>query len=289
LEVIIQYIVNGLLLGGVYALCALSLAVIYKSTQIFNFAVGEIMAFGMFIAWSMMAFGIPVFASILIAIVATTLLGWLIERIALRPLIGQPIIASIMATFALLYILRGILLIIWRGLTSRYPQPLPGSNIKLGQIVFSNDLTWIFAISVVTIIAIVLFFQRTKLGLAMRASAEHQQLAQARGIPVSMVFSVTWMLAAFVCAIAGIFVAYRLGVSLEVSTVGLAAFPAVLLGGIDSIGGALVGGMIIGLSVSLTSGLIDPAMSNIAPFVILLIILLFKTEGLFGQKRIERI
>jgi len=289
LDLLLQYIVNGLLLGGVYALCAVSIAIIYKSTQIFNFAVGEIMAFGMFVAWSMMNAGIPMVLSILIAILATTALGWLIERGALRPLIGQPLIASIMATFALLYILRGVLLIAWRGLTSRFPMPLPGSNFQLGPIVFSNDLTWIFIITVITIIAVLLFFQRTKMGLGMRASAEHQQLAQARGIPVTLVFSVTWMIAAFVCAIAGIFVSYRLGVSLEISTVGLAAFPAVLLGGIDSIGGALVGGLVIGLAISLTSGLISPAASSIAPFVILLIVLMFKTEGLFGQTRIERI
>jgi branched-chain amino acid transport system permease protein len=289
LELVLQYIVNGLLIGGVYALSALSIVIIYKSTQVFNFAVGEIMAAGMFIAWSAMQLGLPALVAIPLAIILMALVGWLIERTSLRPLIGQPLIASVMATFALLFIMRALMLIIWRGQSSKYTDPLPGANWQIGQITFSNELTWTFVIAIVTVIAVVLIFQRTKVGLGMRAAAEHQQLAQARGIPVKNMFSVTWMLSAAVCGIAGIFLSYRLGVSLQNSTVGIAAFPAVLLGGLESIPGALVGGLIIGLSISLTAGLISPAAAEIAPFVILLLILLIKTEGLFGLQRIERI
>jgi branched-chain amino acid transport system permease protein len=289
MELILQYIVNGILIGGVYALTALSIVIIYKSTQVFNFAVGEMMAIGMFIAWSAMQFGIPAAAAIPLAIISMALLGWLIERTALRPLIGQPLIASIMATFALLFIMRSLMLMIWKGQSSKYPDPLPGGNLQIGSITFSNELTWTFVITIITVIAVVLIFQKTKIGLGMRASAEHQQLAQARGIPVKKMFSVTWMLSTAVCGIAGIFLSYRLGVSLENSTVGIAAFPAVLLGGLESIPGALIGGLIIGLSISLTAGLISPAAAQIAPFVILLLILMIKTEGLFGLQRIERI
>lgn len=286
---VLQYIVNGLLLGGVYALSALSIVIIYKSTQVFNFAVGELMAVGMFIAWSAMQLGLPALIAIPLAVALMMGVGWLVERTSLRPLIGQPLIASIMSTFALLFIMRALMLIIWKGQSSMYPDPLPGANWQLGQINFSNELTWTFVIAIITVIAVVLIFQRTKVGLGMRAAAEHQQLAQARGIPVKTMFSVTWMLSAAVCGIAGIFLSYRLGVSLENSTVGIAAFPAVLLGGLESIPGALIGGLIIGLSISLTSGLISPAAAQIAPFVILLLILLIKPEGLFGLQRIERI
>jgi branched-chain amino acid transport system permease protein len=289
LELVLQYIVNGLLIGGVYALSALSIVIIYKSTQVFNFAVGEMMAAGMFIAWSAMQFGVPALVAIPLAIVLMGLVGWVIERTSLRPLIGQPLIASIMATFALLFIMRALMLIIWRGQSSKYPDPLPGANWQIGAITFSNELSWTFVIAIITVIAVVVIFQRTKVGLGMRAAAEHQQLAQARGIPVKNMFSVTWMLSAAVCGIAGIFLSYRLGVSLENSTVGIAAFPAVLLGGLESIPGALIGGLIIGLSISLTAGLISPAAAQIAPFVILLLILMIKTEGLFGLQRIERI
>lgn len=289
MELVLQYIVNGLLIGGVYALSALSIVIIYKSTQVFNFAVGEMMAAGMFIAWSAMQLGLPALIAIPGAIALMAGVGWLIERTSLRPLIGQPLIASIMATFALLFILRSLMLIIWRGQSSAYPDPLPGANWQISQITFSNELTWTFVIAIITVIAVVLIFQRTQVGLGMRAAAEHQQLAQARGIPVKNMFSVTWMLSAAVCGIAGIFLSYRLGVSLENSTVGIAAFPAVLLGGLESIPGALIGGLIIGLSISLTAGLISPAAAQIAPFVILLLILLIKTEGLFGLQRIERI
>jgi branched-chain amino acid transport system permease protein len=289
LDLVIQYIVNGLLIGGVYALAALSVVIIYKATQVFNFAVGEMMAVGMFIAWSVMEMGIPALVAIPAAVLLMALLGWLIERSSLRPLIGQPLIASVMATFALLFILRSLMLIIWRGQSSKYPEPLPGGNWQFGTITFSGELTWTFIIAIATVIAVVLIFQRTRIGLGMRAAAEHQQLAQARGIPVKNMFSVTWMLATAVCGVSGIFLAYRLGVSLENSTVGIAAFPAVLLGGLESIPGALVGGLVIGLSISLTAGLISPAAAQIAPFVILLLILMIKTEGLFGLQRIERI
>lgn len=289
MDLLLQFIVNGLLLGGVYALCSMSLAIIYKATQVFNFAVGQIMVVGMFLAWSLMEMGAPILISIPGAVLITIGVGWVIERVAMRPLIGKPLFTSIMATFALIFILQGLMLLVWRGTAVMYPMPLPGENLQIGPILMAKELVWIFAITMLSVGIVFLFFQRTRTGLAMRAAAEHQQLAQVRGIPVSWVFSVTWMLAAAVCALGGIFVAYRLGVTMEVSAVGLAAFPAVLLGGIESIPGALVGGLIIGLSISLTSGLINPVAATIAPFVILLLILLFKTEGLFGLKTIERI
>ena len=180
MDLVIQYIVNGLLIGGVYALAASSVVVIYKATQVFNFAVGEMMAVGMFIAWSVMEMGIPALIAIPAAVLLMALLGWLIERSSLRPLIGQPLIASVMATFALLFILRALMLIIWRGQSSKYPEPLPGVNWQIGTITFSMELTWTFVIAIVTIIAVVLIFQRTRIGLGMRAAAEHQQLAQAQ-------------------------------------------------------------------------------------------------------------
>lgn len=288
-DILLQLIVNGLMIGGVYAISAMSLAIIYKATQVFNFAAGEIMTVGMFTAFSLMQFGLPLWISAPIAVAVTVVLGLAMERGIMRRLIGQPIFASVMATFGMLFVLRGLQLIIWKGVQARYEFPLPGENIKIGQIVISNDLTWTFVMAALAVVFVAIFFNRTKVGLGMRASAEQQQLAQARGIPVSWILSVTWMLAAAICGVAGVFVSYRLGVNYEVSSVGLAAFPAVLLGGIESIPGALVGGIIVGLAISLTAGLISPAAATIAPFIILLIVLMFRTEGLFGEERIERI
>lgn len=289
MEFVLQLIVNGILIGGIYALSAMGLAIIYKSTQVFNFAAGQMMAFGMFTAYTFMVIGIPLFLSIILGIFCSILLGWIIERSSLRPLLGQPLIASIMATFAILYVLRGVMLLAWQGGGLRYPVALPGTNPQIGPIIMSNELVWTFAMATLAVILVFIFFQRTDIGLGMRAAAEHQQLAQVRGIPVGLMYSVTWMLAAAVCAVAGIFVAFRLGISPSVADIGLASFPAVLLGGVESVPGALVGGVIIGLAVSLTSGLINPAAASIAPFVLLLIILIIKPEGLWGLKRIERI
>jgi branched-chain amino acid transport system permease protein len=289
LENLIQFIVNGLLIGGVYALGALSLAVIYKSSGIFNFAVGEIMVVGMYSAWALMGLGIPVWICIVGGVIISSLLGFVIERGAMRPLIGQPIFSAILATFAVGFTLKGILLMIWRGTVSKYPVDLPGGRWAVGPITMSSELVWTFAVAVVVVVFVVIFFQRTKAGLGMRATAENQRLAQVRGIPVGIIFSMSWILSAAICGVAGIFISYRLGVAMDVSGVGLAALPAVLLGGLESIPGALLGGLIVGLAVSLTSGYLDPATATIAPFVILLLVLLVKTEGIFGLKRIERI
>lgn len=237
MENLLQFIVNGLLIGGVYALGAMSLAIIYKSTQVFNFAVGEFMVLGMYITWSLMQTGIPAWACILLGILFTILVGWISERWALRPLLGQPVMASIMATFALMFILRAIILFFWQGLQQAYPVPLPGENIKVGHIVMSLEMVWIFIMAMVTVAIVFFIYQRTKIGLGMRAAAEDQQLAQVRGTPVGFMFSITWMIAAAVCGVAGIFVAYRLGISTDNASIGLAAFPAVLLGGIESIPG----------------------------------------------------
>lgn len=289
MENLLQFIINGLLIGGVYALGAVSLAIIFKATGLFNFAVGEIMVVGMFTAWSFMGLGVPIWFSIIAGIIVTIILGFVIERIALRPLIGQPIMSSVLATFGIMFMLKGLILIIWRGSVSRYPIDLPGKNIQVAGLTMSNELVWTFGVVIVVMILVTLFFQFTKAGLGMRATAEDQRLAQVRGIPVGTIFSISWMLSAAVCGVGGIFVAYRLGVTMDVTSVGLAAFPAVLLGGLDSIQGALIGGLIVGLAISLTSGLISPAVASISPFIILLLVLFVKTEGLFGLKRIERI
>lgn len=277
------------MLGGVYALIAIGIVLIYKATRVFNFAVGELMLVGAFVAWTMMQVGLPPLLAIGVAMVASAILGFLIQRLALERLIGQPILASIMATLALVFILRGLSLIVWKGMTRSYPHFLPGSPVKIGMISMSHELLWVFAISIVTFGIVALIFQRTKIGLGMRATAEDHQLAQARGIPVKVAFIVAWALAAMIAAIGGILLGIRLGVSLPLADMGLTAFAAVLLGGCESIPGALIGGLIIGLAQSLAGGLIEPTVGQIAPFIVLLLVLIFRTEGLFGLERIERI
>ena len=290
MEAVLQYIANGLMVGGIYALIALGIVLVYKSTSVFNFAIGQMMMFGAFFFWMCTEqFGLPIWAGIVLALIGTVIVGLLIERFTLRPLIGQPLLSAVLVTLALAYFLNGVAMGIWGPYPQALPDFLPGAPVSIGGIVFAHDLLWSFFLAMAIFVVLLLFYQRTRVGLAMRATAESHDIAQARGINVRTIFSLSWAICGVVAAVGGMLLAYRLGVSQFLSLVGLKAFPVVLLGGLDSIGGALVGGLIVGLAENLAGGLIAPWMMEITPYIILLLVLIFRPEGLFGLKRIERI
>lgn len=290
MESVLQYMANGLMVGGIYSLIALGIVLVYKSTSVFNFAIGQMMMFGAFFFWMFMEqVGLPIWVSLLLALVGSMGVGLLIERFTLRPLIGQPLLSSVLVTLALVYFLNGIAMGIWGAYQQRLPEFLPGSPVSVGGIVFSHDLLWSFFLAMALFVILLLFYQRTRLGLAMRATAESHEVAQARGINVRTIFSVSWALCGLIAAVGGMLLAYRMGVSQFLSLVGLRAFPAVLLGGLDSIAGALVGGLIVGVLENLAGGLIAPWMMEITPYIVLLLVLTIRPQGLFGLKRIERI
>jgi branched-chain amino acid transport system permease protein len=288
----LQFCINGILVGGVYALLALGIVLIYKSTRVFNFAVGEMLTLGGFVLYFFMTiFKCPVWIGLPLAFFAALLIGLGIERLTLRPLIGQPILAAIMATLALSLILRGIIFITFGSPTVPFPSKiLPQKTVLFGELFFPLDLVFTFLIAMLVFILLSLFFKFTKTGMFMRATAESHETAQATGIQVERIFGITWGIASLTATIGGILLADRIGLGLS-SLPGLAlkAFPAVLFGGLESIGGAILGGIIIGILESLVGGYVDPKFSEITPYVVLLIILLFRPEGLFGLKRIERI
>jgi len=290
MQAVLQYIANGFMVGGIYALIALGIVLVYKSTSVFNFAIGQMMMLGAFFLWTCAeVFHWPIWISLIVAAAGGVGVGMLIERLTLRPLIGQPLLSSVLATLALSYFLNGLAIGIWGAYQERLPDFLPGENVTVGGIVFSNDLLWSFMIAIVLFIALLIFYQRTKTGLLMRATAESHLVAQARGIKVRNIFSWSWALCGFVAAVGGMMLAIRLGVSQFISLVGLKAFPAVLFGGLESIPGAVVGGLSVGILENLAGGLIAPWMMEITPYIILLLVLIFRPEGLFGEKRIERI
>ncbi|MDY6969201.1 MAG: branched-chain amino acid ABC transporter permease [Spirochaetota bacterium] len=287
-----QFLANGFMVGGVYALLALGIVLIYKSTQVFNFAVGELVLIGGFACLSLVAWlNLPVWLSFPLALVIAIGLGFLIERLTLRPLIGQPILASIMATLALSLLLRGIMLFFWGASTIAFPHKiLPGSPVSVGPITFSHELLWAFLIFIIVFLLLLIFFQKSKMGLFMRATAESHQIAQSTGINVKFIFGTTWGIAAMIAGMAGILLGSRLGLGVgSTPLVAFKAFPAVIFGGLESIPGAIIGGLLVGILENLAGGLIDPVVAEITPYIVLLIVLIFKPEGLFGLKRIERI
>ena len=197
--------------------------------------------------------------------------------------------SALMATLALAYLTQGVILAAWQGKVYVFPEFLPTGSINLGSIIIDSELLWPFIIVMLLFGGFGIFFARTKVGLGMRATAEDHQLAQLKGINVKFVFALTWAIAGVLGAIAGILLGHRLGISLSLAFVGFRVIPVVLLGGLDSITGAIIGGLIIGIVERLVAGYFDPWLMNIAPFVVLLIIMIIRPEGLLGQKRIERV
>lgn len=285
----LQFLANGFMTGGVYALIALSLVMVLKATGIFNFAIGELLVIGGFLCWTFVEIGLNPWLSVVIGLAIAAIVGLLIERLALRPLIGQPILAPIMVTLALAYLIKGVVLLAWGGQLQTFPRFLPGSPVWLGDVVLSHELVWCFFIAMFIFGLFVWFFQRTRIGLAMRATAEGHQVAQARGIPVRQVFAITWAIGAMIACAGGFLVGYKIGLDVPLAGVGLKAFPAVLFGGLDSIPGAIIGGLAVGIIEALVGGLVQPTLGAVSPFIVLLLVLIVRPDGLFGLRRIERI
>jgi branched-chain amino acid transport system permease protein len=299
-----QFAVSGLLAGGPIALTALGLVLIFKSSYIFNFAHGQMLLMGALITWWFaVEHGLPLWLSIALALGLSALLGLAIERLTLRPMTGQPLLSIILMTLGLSQVLQGLALLLFGGAQRNFPQMFSAANpYQLVTpfafddnpivIVLKQNLVWSFVVAMLGVILISAFFRFTRTGLAMRGTSEDHELAQSLGLRIHRIFGLSWALAGAVATTAGILLATSSGLDLSLAVVVLAAFPAVLLGGLDSIPGAIVGGLIIGLSqgvVSASKAQWVRGTAEIVPYIVLLIVLLRRPEGLFGQKRIERI
>lgn len=292
MESFLQYLGNGILNGGIYALIGIGLVLIYKASGIFNFAVGQMLLVGAFATWAFLDwFELPVWLSVLLAMPVAVLTGLIIERLVIRPLIGQPVLAAVMALLALSVLLRGVFAFIFGPATVGYPEAvLPRTPVSIDGASFSGELAWGFLVAIVVFGLVALFFYRGRTGLAMRATAEDHQLAQATGISVKRIFALVWVAATLVAAVGGIIIGSKLGIGVNYTPLlGLTVIPVVLFGGLDSIKGCLIAGLVVGVLQSLVGGYVDPNLMSITPYAILLLVLLFRPYGLFGQKRIERI
>ena len=303
-QLVPQFAITGLLAGGPIALTALGLVLIFKSSYIFNFAQGQLLLMGALITWWLtMERGLPLWMAIVVALVLSALLGLAIERLTLRPMTGQPLLSIILMTLALSQVLQGLALLLFGGVQRNFPQIFSAANPyrittpfvfndKPIVVILKQNLTWSFVVAVLGVLIIGAFFKFTRTGLAMRGTSEDHELAQSIGLRIHRIFGLSWALAGVVATVGGILLATSSGLDLSLSVVVLAAFPAVLLGGLESIPGTIVGGLMIGLSQGLVAASKVSIVRNAAeimPYVVLLIVLIFRPEGLFGQKRIERI
>ena len=291
----LQFLANGIMIGGIYGLVALGLVLIYKSSRVLNLAHGF---FLMILAWLCWSFaeqlGLPIWLSILSVLAVAVLAGLGVERFVLRPLIGQPILAIIIVTLALGYFLEGVAIMAWGADTKGMPEFIPREAIWLGTVSIEQHYIWAFGTAIFLFLLLLLFFRYTKWGLGMQIVSEDQQLARSLGISVKNVFAQTWAFALVMAAISGILWASLHAVSNFNAIIGLTkALPVMLLGGLESLPGALVGGIIVGVFECVGGGYIDPLVgggtSDVIPLILMLLILLIRPAGIFGWKRIERI
>jgi branched-chain amino acid transport system permease protein len=292
----LQLGITGLSLGMVYALIAIGFVIILKCSNAFNIAQGHFVMLGGYLGYTFLVTAhLPVWASILAAIVVAVLMGIIIERLALRPLIGQPVLAIVMMTIALATVIEGIAILAWGGEYKTYHDVLPVINLKIGEISIPPESLIGLIVSAVVVAILMVIFRFTKAGLAMRGTAEDEQVVRSSGIRVTMVYALAWVIACVVGVVGGILLGGVSGVMTPLADIGLKAMAVVILGGLDSVGGAIIAGLILGVSENLAAGYLDPLMpsggglANIFPFLVMIVVLIIRPHGLFGLKRIERI
>ncbi len=291
----LQLVINGLVVGSVYALVALGFVIIFKSTSVVNFAQGEFLLLGAYISLAVVAqFNVPFWIALIITLLFSVALGMLIERLILRPMIGEPVISVIMVTLGLSSVLKAIVQGIWGTDTRPFPEIFPSTPVQIGPLPVSQGYLYSVGCVAILLLLFTLFFKYSRAGIAMRATAFSQQVAQSMGISVRRMFALAWAIAAVVSAIGGILLGgVRGGVDAALAAIGLKVIPVVILGGLDSIIGAIVGGLLVGVLENLAGGYLDPlfggGVKEVAPFVILVLILMIRPYGLFGKVHIDRV
>ncbi len=295
MELFLQLLLNGLVVGGIYALVALGFVIIYKSSGLLNFAQGEFLMLGAYVCLAILEeTRVPFVAAFLLTLVFSVALGLLLERVVLRPLLGQPLISVIMVTLGLSSVLKAVVQALWGSHTRPFPPVFATEPVMLGPLPVSQGYLWSLGCVALLLVLLTLFFRFTRLGLAMRATAFSQQVALSMGIPVRRIFALSWSIAAAVSAAGGMLLgAMRGGVDGSLAFYGLKVIPVVILGGMDSISGAIAGGLIIGVLENFSGGYLDPLVGggakDVAPFVALVLILMVKPHGLFGTAHARRV
>jgi branched-chain amino acid transport system permease protein len=290
---LLQFVITGITVGMVYSLIALGFVLVWKSSGVANLALGQLVLISSWFAYGMLVqVGLPTWFGLIMVVVFALLLGWIIERFILRPLIAQPILSLITVTLGLAFFLEGLVTFIWP--KSLAPLPiLPQQVVHIGTAVVSMEYILAAAISLVLFILLSLYFKYNKMGIAMRATADDQLAVQACGIPVTKIFSRSWMFACVLAATGGILMSSIGGITYNLINTGLKAFSVVILGGLDSFLGAMVAGPIIGLAENVGGGYLTPltwpGVKDVIPFIIIIIVMFIKPYGLFGEERIERI
>jgi branched-chain amino acid transport system permease protein len=285
---------NGILIGLMYSLIAMGFVLVYKATDAINFAQGEfVMIAGFVVAVALGVYGAPLWLAVAVGLAGMVGFGFGLERVMLRPLIGRPVVAVIMATIGLAAVLRGVGPLTWGAETRSLPLPISDEPFVWGPLFIPPIQLLGAVVSLLFLAAFGWFFLRSRKGIAMRAVADSQQVAMAMGINVERYFALAWAMTGVVSALGGIIWGSLIGVDVHLALVGFKVFPVVILGGLDSIPGAIVGGLIIGIVENVAAGYIDPYVGggtkDFVPYVLMIVALMVRPYGIFGKQIIERI
>jgi branched-chain amino acid transport system permease protein len=294
-NLLLQLVLNGLIVGTLYGVVAMCFVLIYKASQVVNFAQGEFLLIGAWVCWWLLTtYQIPFVWGFLITLAFMMLFGILLQVVVLRPMIGEPIISVIMVTIGLSIFFQAAMKWAFGVFAQPFPPIFERASVDVLGLEVKTAYVLSMAVSVVIMAGFAYFFKFTRLGLAMRATAFDQQVAQSLGISIRQVFAMAWAISAMVSTVAGVVVGMVNGVSSALSFFGIKVFPAVILGGLDSVIGGVVGGLIVGLLENLAH-FVDSQylhwgnMYEIAPFYVLVLILMIRPYGLFGTRDIERV
>lgn len=281
---------TGLVTGATYAMVAMGFAMIYKATGVVNFAQGELMMLTAYVAYSLagslhLSF-IPLMA---VTIPLAMLIGLVLERLFIRPMLGEPVFAIVMVTIGLAVILRGATVLIWSTNEDLFDAGFSDTVIEIGPVPFYEAQLYTLAMLAILVAGAWAFFRFSRVGIAMRATANHQTAALLMGISAKRIYALAWALSAAIASVAGVLIATMFTIKPDLWFQGLRSFPAVILGGLDSVLGAALGGLIIGVVENLSEGYIGEGLKEIAGFVVIVLVLMVRPYGLFGAKTIERV
>jgi len=294
MELFLMSLITGILVGGIYALVALGWVLIYKCSGVLNLAMGELTLIGAYVTLTFYQAGIPFILAVICTLLVGIVLGFVTERIFLDKLIGEPILAVIMVTVGLSFFFKGIVEFIWSTDTKVFDPPIFHIKpIELGFLKLSPVYLWSFMLAIALLIIFVCFFKYTRWGLSMQATADDETAALSLGVSARFVYAAAWAIAFMSAGVGGALLGNINGINISIGYLGLLVLPAVVLGGLNSVPGAIVGGIIIGVLQNLSGAYLDQyfpgGVKEIVPFAFMAVFLLFKPYGLWGWERIERV
>lgn len=281
---ILQLTLNGMATGAIYALVALGLVITYKATEVLNFAYGDVLMASAFVAWGLIVgLELPFWLAAVLTVAFASVLGWQIDARIMRRIVGQPHFAGVMLTIAIAFMVRGLVSMFFGPESRSYPTPWTQQSTHLGPVVVSDLNLVILAVALVMTLLLYVFLRRTALGVSIQAASQNQLAAWYMGIPVQRLNGLIWGISAAVAAVAGVLLAPITFVHANMGFIGLKAFPAAVVGGFGSLPGAIVGGLVIGVVESLSGFYLPEGFKDIAAYLVVLVMLVVKPNGLFGE------